>query len=141
MDGGLRAAVRINPLLYLRTDEILSNRWGPPHHALSIREALPFSRRSVWMNLPDSRWGVESRALILIAYNLRRPLVLIVAVIGGCAMEHLSLLEPFSMIELGDVFVARALHGLTILPPVCSAIPPATSRDRIAAGAMLPRCM
>ena len=31
MDGGLPAAVRISPLLHLKTDEILSNRWGPPH--------------------------------------------------------------------------------------------------------------
>ncbi|HEY1470301.1 MAG TPA: hypothetical protein VGF61_14755, partial [Candidatus Acidoferrum sp.] len=30
MDGGLRAAVLISPPLHLRTDEFLSNRWGPP---------------------------------------------------------------------------------------------------------------
>src|SRR3954447_7796247 len=31
MDGGLRAAVRISPLLHLKTDGFLSNRWGPLH--------------------------------------------------------------------------------------------------------------
>jgi len=31
MDGGLRAAVLVNPPLHLRTLKILSKRWGPPH--------------------------------------------------------------------------------------------------------------
>ena len=31
MDGGLTAAVLLSPLLHLKTDEILSKRWGPPH--------------------------------------------------------------------------------------------------------------
>jgi hypothetical protein len=31
MDGGLRAAFLISPLHHLRTPEILSKRWGPPH--------------------------------------------------------------------------------------------------------------
>jgi hypothetical protein len=35
MDGGLRAAVRVSPPLYLKTDDFLSNRWGPPQSALS----------------------------------------------------------------------------------------------------------
>src|SRR5229473_4198667 len=31
MDGGLTAAVLISPPHHLRTAEILSKRWGPPH--------------------------------------------------------------------------------------------------------------
>ena len=31
MDGGLRAASWISPPHHLRTREILSKRWGPPH--------------------------------------------------------------------------------------------------------------
>jgi len=31
MDGGLTAAVLVSPPLHLRTPEILSKRWGPPH--------------------------------------------------------------------------------------------------------------
>ena len=30
MDGGLRAALLVSPLLHLRMDDFLSNRWGPP---------------------------------------------------------------------------------------------------------------
>ena len=32
MDGGLPAAVLVSPLLHLRMDVFLSNRWGPPHN-------------------------------------------------------------------------------------------------------------
>src|SRR5580692_10609739 len=31
MDGGLTAAVLLSPPHHLRTGEILSKRWGPPH--------------------------------------------------------------------------------------------------------------
>ena len=32
MDGGLRAAILVSPLLHLRTAEFLSKQWGPPHN-------------------------------------------------------------------------------------------------------------
>src|SRR5882762_10325296 len=38
MDGGLRAASVVSPPLHLRTDDFLSNRWGPPHSV--IRSAV-----------------------------------------------------------------------------------------------------
>jgi hypothetical protein len=34
MEGGLTAAVLVSPPLHLRTVEILSKRWGPPHCVL-----------------------------------------------------------------------------------------------------------
>jgi hypothetical protein len=54
---------------------------------------------------------VESRAFVLVADDLRGFLVLIVTVVGGGPMEHLSLLEPFGVVETRDVFVTRMLHG------------------------------
>ena len=35
MDGGLTAAVLVSPPLHLRTLEILSKRWGPPHNSIT----------------------------------------------------------------------------------------------------------
>src|SRR5579863_4468943 len=37
MDGGLRAAVLLSPPLYLKTDDFLSNQWGPPQRDLYAR--------------------------------------------------------------------------------------------------------
>jgi hypothetical protein len=39
MDGGLRAAVWVSPPLYLRTDDFLSNRWGPPQASATFGHA------------------------------------------------------------------------------------------------------
>src|SRR5450432_932094 len=46
MDGGLRAAVRISPPLHLRTDEILSNRWGPPQNPSILHFRVSGERQS-----------------------------------------------------------------------------------------------
>src|SRR5713101_10042097 len=39
MDGGLTAASMVSPPHHLRTDEILSKRWGPPHFAAARSRA------------------------------------------------------------------------------------------------------
>jgi hypothetical protein len=36
MEGGLTAAVLVSPPLHLRTVEILSKRWGPPHYIAAM---------------------------------------------------------------------------------------------------------
>src|SRR3954454_14833024 len=38
MDGGLRGAVPISPLLHLKTDGFLSNRWGPLQSNIFLHE-------------------------------------------------------------------------------------------------------
>ena len=37
MDGGLTAAILVSPLLHLRMDDFLSNRWGPPQRTDLLR--------------------------------------------------------------------------------------------------------
>src|SRR5579863_2634739 len=41
MDGGLRAAVLLSPPLYLKTDDFLSNQWGPPQSSYTADVVEP----------------------------------------------------------------------------------------------------
>ena len=54
MDGGLTAAILVSPLLHLRMDVFLSNRWGPPQTLTSAALAgvldLLLSQREDWVD-------------------------------------------------------------------------------------------
>ncbi len=73
MDGGLPAAVRISPLLHLKTDEILSNRWGPPQRESERQKAIHTFEHS-WPSkiLDDTRTHLEEDAIALRVFDLLR---------------------------------------------------------------------
>ncbi len=66
MDGGLTAAVLVSPPLHLRTDEILSNQWGPPHSLITtpFRKTTHLTRIVAISSLcrSRSRYGVVGKA-------------------------------------------------------------------------------
>src|SRR5437588_810214 len=47
MDGGLTAAFLVSPPHHLRTDEILSKRWGPPQDFNASNILVSITRRPV----------------------------------------------------------------------------------------------
>jgi hypothetical protein len=52
MDGGLRAAVLISPPLHLRTDDFLSNRWGPPQASMLRLNLFTYRELIQWIDNP-----------------------------------------------------------------------------------------
>jgi DNA-binding NarL/FixJ family response regulator len=90
MDGGLTAAVLVSPLLHLRMDDFLSNRWGPPHTTTREREVLQLvaegkSNKEVANLLNLSLYTVEThRTHILQKLNLHSvPELILYAVRKG----------------------------------------------------------
>lgn len=53
MDGGFTAGILLSPLLYLRTTDFLSKRWGPPHYERrfpsSSRITIGSARTRAWV--------------------------------------------------------------------------------------------
>jgi hypothetical protein len=47
---------------------------------------------------------------MLIADDLSGLFVFVIAVVGSGAMKHFALLEPFRVVETGNIFVPRSLH-------------------------------
>jgi hypothetical protein len=65
MDGGLRAALLVSPLLHLRMDDFLSNRWGPPQEYilfLSAADARFITELALRKISREPRWD-RQRAL------------------------------------------------------------------------------
>src|SRR5450755_330881 len=129
MDGGPRAAVLLSPLLHLRMDVFLSNRWGPPQGPLAAAgfhvlapDLRGYGRTTGW----DERYDTDLRPFGLLNYA-RDALALVFAFgyIGSWRRRLSSSLICWSLVTSRFFAGCQPIDGAVVLTDQCEALCPA----------------